>query len=513
MGAMQRFAPVLAALAFWFCAADAQAAVITLDTVSGSSATATLSPDPGDVGKPADIWMGAVYQGTLYIRDGSTWVRHAGGPLPVAIRGQTLAAATPVTVVEQIDFSGLPGLDIYVGYGTSEQDMLTSPGKMAKIYTVPAISAVDNVAPITVDAGPPDLVPGALNIPFVSVTVCSPGSATNCQTIDHIHVDTGSTGLRLISATLSPSLALPLQKNLLGAPLAECVQFADATLVWGPVRLADVKIAGEHASSVPVQIIGDPAFSTVPPACSGVPSDTVQSFGAKGILGVGVFREDCGSYCAQYAGNTQYYACPASGCVGAAVPLAQQVAHPVARFARNNNGVLVQLPAIPAGGAVNTTGSLVFGIGTQANNGLGVAKVLEVDPSFGDMTTLYGGVAYMNSVIDSGANVLFLPSSVGIPTCSRRDLVAPGFLCPSATQTLSVINHGVNGVTDMVNFSVGNAHTLLSNFQMTAFNNLAAPNSDPYGFSWGLPFFFGRSVFTAIENAPTPGGTGPYVAY
>jgi hypothetical protein len=195
------------------------------------------------------------------------------------------------------------------------------------------------------------------------------------------------------------------------------------------------------------------------------------------------------------------------------VPLAQQVAHPVARFARNNNGVLVQLPAIPAGGAVNTTGSLVFGIGTQANNGLGAAKVLEVDPSFGDMTTLYGGVAYMNSVIDSGANVLFLPSSVGIPTCSRRDLVAPGFLCPSTTQTLSVINHGVNGVTDTVNFAVGNAHTLLSNFQMTAVNNLAAPNSDPYGFSWGLPFFFGRSVFTAIENAPTPGGTGPYVAY
>jgi hypothetical protein len=33
------------------------------------------------------------------------------------------------------------------------------------------------------------------------------------------------------------------------------------------------------------------------------------------------------------------------------------------------------------------------------------------------------------------------------------------------------------------------------------------------GFDFGLPFFFGRSVFTAIEGASTPGGTGPYVAF
>jgi hypothetical protein len=32
-------------------------------------------------------------------------------------------------------------------------------------------------------------------------------------------------------------------------------------------------------------------------------------------------------------------------------------------------------------------------------------------------------------------------------------------------------------------------------------------------FDLGMPFFFGRNVFTAIENQTTPGGTGPYFAY
>jgi hypothetical protein len=33
------------------------------------------------------------------------------------------------------------------------------------------------------------------------------------------------------------------------------------------------------------------------------------------------------------------------------------------------------------------------------------------------------------------------------------------------------------------------------------------------GFDWGLPFFFGRTIYTAIENQSTPAGAGPYVAF
>jgi hypothetical protein len=40
---------------------------------------------------------------------------------------------------------------------------------------------------------------------------------------------------------------------------------------------------------------------------------------------------------------------------------------------------------------------------------------------------------------------------------------------------------------------------------------VGGPN--PGAFDWGLPFFFGRQVFTAIEGASTPGGSGPYFAF
>jgi hypothetical protein len=58
---------------------------------------------------------------------------------------------------------------------------------------------------------------------------------------------------------------------------------------------------------------------------------------------------------------------------------------------------------------------------------------------------------------------------------------------------------------------VGNADTLLSNLNNGVANGLAGPNSGM--FDWGLPFFYGRNVYTAIEGANTPAGAGPYWAY
>src|ERR1700679_3332290 len=64
-----------------------------------------------------------------------------------------------------------------------------------------------NVRTLTVNAGPAgDYANGA----FTSVTVCTPGTST-CQTIDGILVDTGSSGLRLLSSVLTVSL--PQQNN------------------------------------------------------------------------------------------------------------------------------------------------------------------------------------------------------------------------------------------------------------------------------------------------------------
>jgi hypothetical protein len=72
---------------------------------------------------------------------------------------------------------------------------------------------------------------------------------------------------------------------------------------------------------------------------------------------------------------------------------------------------------------------------------------------------------------------------------------------------------GANGTSGAVSFSVANADDLFNaNPTATVFVNLAGPNSLA-GFDWGLPFFFGRNVYTAIESKSTPGGTGPYWAF
>jgi len=148
-------------------------------------------------------------------------------------------------------------------------------------------STAANALPITVDGSF-----STINVPFVSVTVCIPGTTT-CQTIDHVLVDTGSWGLRLIN---NGSLnGLPAVTNN-GMALAECAQFADG-FTWGSVRYADIKLAGEVALHAAIQIIGDQpgGAASVPADCSstGFNENTAARLGANGILGVGLFANDC----------------------------------------------------------------------------------------------------------------------------------------------------------------------------------------------------------------------------
>jgi Protein of unknown function (DUF3443) len=361
-----------------------------------------------------------------------------------------------------------------------------------------------NVQAIVVNAGPTN---NYFNGAFTSVTICVPGQTTACQTIDGVLVDTGSSGLRVLSSVLTLSLAQQAGSN--GGPIVECAQFLDG-FTWGPVQTADVKLAGEQASRVPVQVIDERAFPNIPTSCSssGTAEDTLDALGANAILGIGLFKQDCGLACA-FVGSSNpgfYYSCPASGCQPAAVPLVSQVQNPVALFPTDNNGVVIQLPAVAAGGAVSVTGSLIYGIGTQSNNALGPAKVLTVD-AIGNITTVFGGKSYPASFIDSGSNgIYFLDSaSSGLPLCPDSS----DFYCPASTQSLSTTNIGTNGVSVPALFNVGNADALSSRF--FAFSEISGPN--PGGFDFGLGFFFGRSVFTAIEGQATPGGAGPYFAY
>lgn len=68
------------------------------------------------------------------------------------------------------------------------------------------------------------------------------------------------------------------------------------------------------------------------------------------------------------------YECQTAGCVVVGENLSQQVQNPVALFVTDNNGVIIELPQVSAL-ATSVNGSLVFGIGTQSNNGVNGATV------------------------------------------------------------------------------------------------------------------------------------------
>ena len=392
-----------------------------------------------------------------------------------------------------------------------------------------------NVVAIVVDSGPlgsAGAPVGYVNGAFVTVTVCVPGTA-NCQTIDHVLVDTGSSGLRLLAndgrAGGELSLGLPPLEDVAKKAVAECFPFVDG-FTWGQVQLADVRVGGEMAAGIAVQVIGEAAYP-VPDQCLGFGNDEDTLEGtsgllANGILGVGTFVQDCGPACATAgSGNPGvYFACGSSalgGCVETAVAAADQVSNPVARFPTDDNGVIVELPSVPPGGAPTASGSLVFGIGTRSNNGLGSAVIIPVDDK-GTFTTLFPaqGTQYPESFIDSGSNgIYFLSGTVtGIPNCTGTGGIER-FYCPPGPLTLSAANQGAAGTpTVPVSFGIANAKVLFGT-NNAAFSNLGGENAGssslnlPASFDWGLAFFYGRNVFTAIEGAATPGGTGPYFAY
>jgi hypothetical protein len=170
-------------------------------------------------------------------------------------------------------------------------------------------SAAANVEPLMVDTGPAGLSPSAVNTAFISVKVCVPGTMT-CQTIDHVEVDTGSIGLRLISSVVTVSL--PALTDSSSRPLAECLQFADGT-AWGSLATADIvlPVSGLTAQNVRVHLIGAASAGSPPSACTGKPENTVSAFGANGILGVGPFVNDCNSSgsCAPGPQAANYYYC------------------------------------------------------------------------------------------------------------------------------------------------------------------------------------------------------------
>lgn len=421
------------------------------------------------------------------------------------------------------------------GGGSSSSSNATTSVNSSSPLSTTCSNSTGNCATVTTDNG---LGNGYANGAFTTVKVCVPGNSSSCAIISGVLVDTGSVGLRLMKSLVPKTL--PQSIALGGGALVECYPFV-ASYMWGPVATADIQIAGKTAVGTHIMLIDNstPTAFAVPGDCSGHNGssssqsvNTVGQLGANGILGIGSTQQDCGPFCAQspsLQSNSSgfvglYYGCASSNCAPTAEPLLTQVPNPVSQFETDNNGTAISLPAVSSNGATTVTGALYFGIGTRSNNPMPTAvTVLELDALNEQfITTVYKSTTNTHSYIDSGSNGLFFVDST-IPACTNTptDPFLSDWFCPTATASHSATNSGATGSSgsSTVSFSLANAITLFSNNTGldNAFDDLGGPGATNT-FDWGLPFFYGRVVYNAIEqkavtNTSGTSFTGPFVAY
>jgi Protein of unknown function (DUF3443) len=374
-----------------------------------------------------------------------------------------------------------------------------------------------NTMAVTVDSGPAAAT-GQINHAYVTVKVCSPGSQAQCANIDHVLLDTGSWGLRLVGSVLAANgIALSAEHDAQNQTIEECMTFGGGQ-TWGPVVLADISMAGEVGAGVPVQIMDDSAAGAPPPATCGANGtliNDVPGFGANGVLGIGVFVQDCGAACVAAATPLPiYFGCTGAGaCTAENVALSAQVTNPIALFAADNNGVIINLSNPQnANGDATLSGEITFGIATQADNALPLTglTVLGAD-SHGEFTATYnGGTTALPALLDSATDS-YAFDDPSIAACATGAFV--GYYCPvTSPQSLFAVNTGAgaNGAVSTVKFAIADPSAFVVG--ASAFMNLGGGGGST-SFTWGLPFFYGRKIFIAIDQRPGGGFTGPYYAY
>lgn len=418
-----------------------------------------------------------------------------------------------------------------------EEDFPGSCSVTASSNTVTTSTAVPtgiNVMSVTVNGAlcGNDAYP---NEPCTSVQVCTPGGA--CATISNLLVDTGSYGLRVFKSVLTAAgvTATPISTGG-GRTLAECVGFGDGSSEWGQVGLVDMILGGESKiTNVPIHVI-EHDFSAPPAHCSasGSTPDIDPSIGFNGILGVGLFAEDCGVGCASSTTNGMYYSCNATTCNPSNAALGDQVTNPVAMIGpdagnggvSDNNGVVMQLPAVSDSGAASVSGYMLLGIGTRSNNTPSSVQFYKTDAD-GYFTTVFSPFSDspLDSFLDSGSSLLFFPWPPPanpdlyslVPDCSdEHGAGLGGFYCPANTRSTGATNYGASGTASgCVGFQIANAYDQLVPGTANVFHNLAGSAGDSLGsvFDWGLPFFLGRKVYVGIEATSSSLGVGPYWAY
>ncbi|HIJ81526.1 MAG TPA: DUF1566 domain-containing protein [Desulfuromonadales bacterium] len=110
--------------------------VLTTDsgTAKSLSLTASVKTGASDIGKPGKVFFVLVFMNNIFLHDGSKLVLYKGGDVPNFFNG-SLQAQTSLLSFSNLDLSGLVGLSLYGGYGTSIEEMLAA-GRFKQFYTI-----------------------------------------------------------------------------------------------------------------------------------------------------------------------------------------------------------------------------------------------------------------------------------------------------------------------------------------------------------------------------------------
>lgn len=123
-------------IAILLCAASSVNAADfdVVGTSSGSTSSltlyATLTTASMHVGQKGEIYVAARLRDTWYFNNKAGWQAQMA-----PYQSGLLAATVNIPVISGMNLSSLPGLEIYVGYGTNLSDMLTA-SRYKKIYSV-----------------------------------------------------------------------------------------------------------------------------------------------------------------------------------------------------------------------------------------------------------------------------------------------------------------------------------------------------------------------------------------
>jgi len=373
-----------------------------------------------------------------------------------------------------------------------------SPTPTPSSYTpTPVPSSGSNVH---VQITPGSTVCGYTNASCVTVTICQPGTST-CDTVPNVLLDTGSYGLRIFGSLLPNTNSLLTPVTSSGSNVSECVNYADGSANWGPVKMANVTLnTTTTAQAIPIQVID--TSTGIQSKCPNAPSvSTPITFGTNGILGVGPLQTD--------QGFGSYYTCNSSSCSSSTVTPSSFVANPIAFFPPpNNNGLTLTFAPVPSNGTVNADGYGIFGVGSNSSNTPGSGTtVFQIGLSSGvlNVNSSFNSTTYI-SFLDTGSQFFFF-STAFLPDCGGANA---GFFCPPSNTAEAATMIGTNGLgtatSAIINFNIGNTNSLLASGN-TAFSNIGAAISGLGAIDWGLSFYLGRTVYTVFAgNAVTVNG-------